>query len=79
MLGFNSDAIDYLVDIGLIDALGGAPRGVQRVFASVYIEQLGHDIKWLAKATVKIRQYHQQRNIARKIKREMLVPSPTPI
>jgi len=66
MLGIHPDGIDHLVDIGLINALGGAPRGVQRLFAAVYIEELGRDVKWLAKATVKIRQFHQQRNIARK-------------
>jgi hypothetical protein len=66
MLGFHSDGIDHLVDIGLIDVLGGAPRGVQRMFAVVYIEQLGRDVKWLAKATTKIRQFHQQRNVTRK-------------
>lgn len=66
MLGIHPDGIDHLVDIGLIEALGGAPRGVQRMFAAVYIEQLGRDVKWLAKATTKIRQFHQQRNIARK-------------
>jgi CBS domain containing-hemolysin-like protein len=66
MLGFHADGINQLVDIGLIEALGGAPRGVQRMFAAIYIEQLGRDVKWLAKATTKIRQFHQQRNLARK-------------
>lgn len=73
MLGFHPDGIDHLVDIGLIDALGGSPRGAQRLFAAVYIEQLGRDIKWLAKATTKIRQFHQQRNFARKHKVERLL------
>jgi len=72
MLGFHPDAIDFLVDIGLIDALGGAPRGVQRMFASVYVEQLGQDIKWLGKATLKLRQFHQQRNLERKTKHASL-------
>jgi hypothetical protein len=66
ILGFPPDGILYLVEIGLIEALGGAPCGVQRLFAAVYIEQLGRDVKWLAKATVKIRTFHQQRNFARK-------------
>ena len=35
MLGFHPDGILYLVEIGLIDALGGAPCGVQRLFAAV--------------------------------------------
>ena len=72
MLGFHPDGILYLVEIGLIDALGGAPCGVQRLFAAVYIEQLGQDVKWLAKATVKIRQLHQQRNITRKKAHELV-------
>ena len=68
LLGIHPDGIDHLVDIGLLDALGGAPRGVQRMFAAVYIEALGRDLKWLAKATIKIRQYNQQRNVDRKLK-----------
>jgi len=72
ILGIHPDGIDHLVDIGLLDALGGAPRGAQRLFAAVYIEQLGRDIKWLAKATVKIRQFNQQRNLARKKPNEQL-------
>ena len=72
ILGFHPDGILYLVDIGLIEALGGAPGGVQRLFAAVYIEELGRDIKWLAKATVKIRQFHQTRNSARKKTRNAL-------
>lgn len=66
VLGIHPDGMDYLVEIGLLDPLGGAPRGVQRLFAAVYIEQLARDVKWLAKATVKIRQFNQQRNLARK-------------
>ena len=72
VLGFHPDGIDYLVEIGLIDELGGAPKGAQRVFATVYVEELGRDVRWLAKATTKIRQFHQQRNIARKKKAESL-------
>ena len=68
LLGIHPDGIEYLVDIGMLDALGGAPRGVQRMFAAVYIEALGRDLKWLAKATVKIRQNNQQRNADRKHK-----------
>jgi hypothetical protein len=66
LLGIHPDGMDYLVEIGLIEPLGGFPRGVQRLFAAVYIEHLGKDVKWLAKATAKIRQFNQQRNIARK-------------
>jgi len=72
----NPDGIDHLVDIGLMEVLGGATRGVQRMFARVYIEQLGLNVKWLAKATVKIRQFHQQRNIARKSKPILIDNSP---
>ena len=70
MLGFHPDGIDHLVDIGLVDELGGAPRGAQRLFAAIYVEQLGRDVKWLAKATTKIRLFHQNRNLARKQKIE---------
>ena len=69
LLGIHVDGIDHLVEIGLLEALGGAPRGVQRLFAAVYIETLGRDLKWLAKATLKIRQNIQQRNLASKNKK----------
>jgi len=64
MLGIHSDGMDYL---------GGAPRGVQRLFAAVYIEQLAQDPKWLTKATVKIRLFNQQRNLARKKPSELML------
>jgi hypothetical protein len=76
LLGFHADGIDCLVDIGLMETLGGVSPGVQRMFARVYIEQLGINVKWLAKATVKIRQFHQQRNIARKSKHILIGASP---
>ena len=71
LLGIHPDGIDFLVEIGLLEALGGAPRGVQRLFAAVYIETLGRDLKWLAKATIKIRQNVQQRNLANKTKKSL--------
>ena len=70
LLGLHPDAVDFLADIGHLEALGGTPRGVRRMFASVYIEELTRDIKWLAKATIKIRQLHQQRNSARRSQQE---------
>jgi len=73
MLGIHSDGMDYLVEIGLLEPLGGAPRGVQRLFAAVYIEQLAQDPKWLTKATVKIRLFNQQRNLARKKPSELML------
>jgi hypothetical protein len=68
MLGIHPDGIDFLIDLGLLETLGGSPRGTQRLLAAVYVEELGRDVKWLAKATTKIRQFHQQRNLARKNK-----------
>src|ERR1019366_1066244 len=69
LLGIHADGIDHLVEIEMLDALGGAPRGVQRLFAASYIESLGRDLKWLAKATLRIRQNVQQRNLANKTKK----------
>ena len=71
LLGIHPDGIDHLVDIGLLETLGGASRGVQRLFAAIYIEQLGQDVKWLGKATIKIRQNVQQRNLANKTKKNL--------
>jgi hypothetical protein len=70
LLGFHVDSIDYLVNIRVLDVLGGSSPGTQRMFASAYVLELCGDIEWLAKATRKVRQHHCKRNAARKAARQ---------
>ena len=43
MLGIHPDGIDFLIDLGLLETLGGSPRGTQRLLAAVYVEELGRE------------------------------------
>jgi hypothetical protein len=65
LLGFHVDSVNFLVDEGLLEVLG-EKDGVQRVFAASYIDGLRRDVKWLIKATNRVRQHHRERNAARK-------------
>ena len=62
LLGFHPDALDYLVEIGLLEVLGGASVGCQKMFAAAYIESRCADLKWLSKATLKVRHQIQRKN-----------------
>jgi len=67
-LGFHSDSIRYLVEAGLLKGLGEI-RGVQMMFATVYLRRLGNDEKWLTRATNAVRKHHRNRNAAQKSRR----------
>jgi hypothetical protein len=62
LLGFHADSLDHLVNIRMLDMLGGPAPGTQRMFASAYILELCDNVEWLAKATRKVRQHHSERN-----------------
>ena len=66
LLRFHADSLDYLVDIGLLDVLGGTAPGTPKMFAATYILQLCADVKWLGKATQKVRQHVQKKNASQK-------------
>lgn len=66
LLRFHPDALDYLVDIGLLEVLGGIAPGAPKFFAAAYILQLCSDLKWLGKATQKVRQHIQKKNANQK-------------
>lgn len=62
LLGFHPDSLDYLVEIGLLEVLGGASVGCQKMFAANYVLERCGDLKWLSKATLKVRQHIQNKN-----------------
>jgi hypothetical protein len=68
LLGFHVDSVNFLVDEGMLEVLG-EKEGVQRMFAASYVDSLRRDIKWLAKATNRVRLHHRARNAAQKAKK----------
>jgi hypothetical protein len=78
LLGFHPDAINYLADIGFLKTLGESAPGSCRMFSSSYIEGLRADIKWLDKATNKVRQHTRERNFAAKEKKLPAVTGKVP-
>src|SRR5216117_3757068 len=50
-LGFEPDHITVLISLGLLKPLGHPTASTIKYFASVEIEALRNDPKWLAKAT----------------------------
>lgn len=62
LLQFHPDSLDYLISIGLLDVLGGYMPGSQKMFSATYIMQLSTDVKWLGKATSRVRQHVQKNN-----------------
>jgi len=55
-LGFEPDHIPILVNLGLLKPLGRPPASSVKYFASIEIEALRNDPKWLAKASDALRQ-----------------------
>lgn len=77
LLGFHEDSVDYLVEIRMLNILGGYSRGTQRMFASAYILELCNNLEWLDKATKKVRQFHARKNAVNKAKRHNRSPNGT--
>ena len=61
-LGFEPDHIPILVSLGLLKPLGHPTASTVKYFASVEIETLRNDPKWLAKATDALRQKWKLKN-----------------
>lgn len=62
LLGFSEDDISHLVAVGLLDPIGAPQPGQPLWFATVQIEELSKEPKWLAKATVAVRRHNRDRN-----------------
>ena len=65
-LGFEPDHITSLVNLGLLKPLGHPAASTIKYFASIEIEALRNDPKWLAKATDALRQKWKLKNEAAK-------------
>jgi hypothetical protein len=62
LLGFLPHDIPILVVEGILKPLGHPPRNGPKYFATVELEELRRDRKWLAKASDAIVDYWQNRN-----------------
>ncbi|MCI0747543.1 MAG: hypothetical protein L0Y58_19230 [Verrucomicrobia subdivision 3 bacterium] len=67
-LGFEPDHIPISVSLGLLKPLGHPTASTVKYFASVEIETLRNDPKWLAKATDALRHKWKLKNEAAKRK-----------
>src|SRR5947207_11714820 len=65
-LGFEPDHITVLTSLGLLRPLGHPAASTVKYFASVEIEALRNDPKWLAKATDALRHKWKLKNDAAK-------------
>src|SRR5437879_10625541 len=65
-LGFEPDHITVLVSLGLLKPLGHPAASTIKYFASIEIEALRNDPKWLAKATDALRHKWKLKNEAAK-------------
>lgn len=65
-LGFEPDHIPILVSLGLLKPLGHPTASTVKYFASIEIETLRNDPKWLAKATDALRHKWKLKNEAAK-------------
>ena len=65
-LGFEPDHITSLVSLGLLKPLGHPAASTIKYFASIEIEALRNDPKWLANATDALRQKWKLKNEAAK-------------
>jgi hypothetical protein len=59
---FEPDHIPILVNLGLLKPLGRPPASAVKYFASIEIEALRNDPKWLAKASDALREKWKAKN-----------------
>lgn len=61
-LGFEPHDIPILISVGLLKPLGRPPASSVKYFASIEIEELKRDAKWLAKASDALRHHWKLKN-----------------
>jgi hypothetical protein len=76
-LGFSQHEIPVLVATGLLKPLGRPPETGVKYFATVTLEELRRDPKWLARASDAIVQYWRTRNGKKKAHRGMVHDAPS--
>ena|ERR1051325_1602939 len=65
-LGFNEHDIPVLVSAGLLKPLGRPPASGSKYFATVELQALRNDTRWLAKASDAIVHYWRSKNSGRR-------------
>jgi hypothetical protein len=75
-LGFEPDHIPVLVSLGLLKPLGHPAASTVKYFASVEIEALRNDPKWLAKASDALRHQWKLKNDAARKRSNNALSSP---
>jgi hypothetical protein len=70
LLGFNEHDIPVLVSTGLLKPLGRPPSSGSKFFATVELQNLRTDTRWLAKASDVIVNYWRNKNSGRQSKCE---------
>jgi hypothetical protein len=75
-LGFSQHEIPVLVAGGLLKPLGRPPETGVKYFATVALEELRRDQKWLARASDAIVHYWRTRNANKKAHREIIHDAP---
>jgi len=66
VLGFNEHDIPVLVSVGLLKPLGRPPRTGSKYFATVDLETLRSDTRWLAKASDSVVKHWRGKNAGRR-------------
>ena len=66
MLGFSEHDIPVLVSVGLLKPLGRPPSTGSKYFATVELQALRNDTRWLAKASDAIVNYWRSKNSGRR-------------
>ncbi len=69
-LGFNAHDIPVLVSAGLLKPLGRPAASGSKFFATVELQNLRNDVRWLAKASDAIVHYWRDKNAGRKNRNE---------
>ena len=62
LLGFQTHELTVLIAAKLLRPLGRPAANSVKFFATVEVEQLRHDLKWLAKATDAVQSRWRQKN-----------------
>jgi len=68
LLGFSEHDIPVLVSAGLLKPLGRPPTTGSKFFATVELQNLRNDTRWLAKASDAIVNYWRSKNSGRRNK-----------
>jgi hypothetical protein len=70
LLGFTEHDISLLVSVGLLKPLGHPPSSGSKYFATIELQNLQNDARWLAKASDAIVNHWRTKNCGRRNKCE---------